>query len=113
MAGYSSDFKGFFCVGSDFKENLIKENPYRRVKGNTELVVNSMFLYRGYFLHPFFSVARKIASVSPALRFIDTVWTINCLAFNTLLKASKDDLKTLNIEYHEVNPSWNYTLYPN
>jgi hypothetical protein len=35
-----------------------------------------MFLYRGYFLHPFFSVARKIASVSPALRFIDTVWTM-------------------------------------
>jgi len=29
------------------------------------------------------------------------------------LKASKDDLKTLNIEYHEVNPLWNYTLYPN
>ncbi|MDL1981651.1 MAG: hypothetical protein LWX02_09335 [Deltaproteobacteria bacterium] len=58
----------------------MKENPYRRVKGNTELVVNLMFLYRGYFLHPFFSVARKIVSVSPALRFIDTVWTINCLA---------------------------------
>ena len=29
------------------------------------------------------------------------------------IKASKDDLKKLNIKYHEVNPSWNYTLYPN
>jgi hypothetical protein len=29
------------------------------------------------------------------------------------LKASEDDLKNLKIKYHEVNPSWNYTLYPN
>jgi hypothetical protein len=29
------------------------------------------------------------------------------------IKASKDDLEKLNIERHEVNPSWNYTLYPN
>lgn len=29
------------------------------------------------------------------------------------LKASEDDLKKLNIEYHEVNPSWNYTISPN
>ncbi|MCP4628858.1 MAG: hypothetical protein GY850_35925, partial [bacterium] len=29
------------------------------------------------------------------------------------IKASEDDLKKLNIKYHEVNPSWNYTLYPN
>ncbi len=29
------------------------------------------------------------------------------------IKASEDDLKKLNIKYHEVNPSWNSTLYPN
>ena len=29
------------------------------------------------------------------------------------IKASKDDLKKLNIKYHETNPSWNYTLSPN
>ena len=29
------------------------------------------------------------------------------------LRASEDDLKKLNIEYHEVNPSWNYTISPN
>lgn len=29
------------------------------------------------------------------------------------LKASEEDLKKLKIEYHELNPSWNYTLYPN
>jgi len=29
------------------------------------------------------------------------------------IKASMDDLKMLNIKRHEINPSWNYTLYPN
>lgn len=29
------------------------------------------------------------------------------------LKASRTDLRKLNIHHHEVNPSWNYTLYPN
>ncbi len=29
------------------------------------------------------------------------------------LKASKENLENLNIERHEINPSWNYTLYPN
>lgn len=29
------------------------------------------------------------------------------------LKASKKDLENLNIQRHKVNPSWNYTLYPN
>ena len=29
------------------------------------------------------------------------------------LKASRKDLENLNIQHHEVNPSWNYTLYPN
>ncbi len=29
------------------------------------------------------------------------------------LKASKDDLRNLNINYHEINPSWNYTIFPN
>jgi hypothetical protein len=28
------------------------------------------------------------------------------------IKASEEDMKSLNIQYHEVNPSWNYTLYP-
>jgi hypothetical protein len=29
------------------------------------------------------------------------------------LSASEEDLSKLNIERHEVNPLWNYTLYPN
>ena len=29
------------------------------------------------------------------------------------LKASKENLEQLNIKRHEVNPLWNYTLYPN
>jgi len=29
------------------------------------------------------------------------------------LKASKENLENLNIERHEINPSWNYTSYPN
>ncbi|GAG81500.1 unnamed protein product, partial [marine sediment metagenome] len=29
------------------------------------------------------------------------------------LKASEDDLKNLNINYHEINSSWNYTISPN
>ncbi len=29
------------------------------------------------------------------------------------IKATKDDLNRLNIKKHEVNPTWNYTLYPN
>jgi hypothetical protein len=28
------------------------------------------------------------------------------------LKASKSEIESLNIERHEVNPAWNYTLYP-
>ncbi|MBT4088360.1 MAG: hypothetical protein HN580_15625, partial [Deltaproteobacteria bacterium] len=28
------------------------------------------------------------------------------------LKASKEDIKKLNIKRHELNPSWNYTLSP-
>ena len=30
-----------------------------------------------------------------------------------LFKGIKDDLEKLNIELHEINPSWNYTRYPN
>jgi len=29
------------------------------------------------------------------------------------LKASKKDSKMLKIQKHKINPSWNYTLYPN
>lgn len=29
------------------------------------------------------------------------------------LKASKDELKNLNIIYHDINSSWNYTISPN
>lgn len=29
------------------------------------------------------------------------------------LKASKDDLKKINIVHHELNPLWNYTISPN
>ena len=28
------------------------------------------------------------------------------------IKALKDDLENLNIKYHEINPSWNYTISP-
>lgn len=29
------------------------------------------------------------------------------------IKATEDDLNRLNIKNHKVNPTWNYTLYPN
>lgn len=29
------------------------------------------------------------------------------------IKASKSDLEKLNIDYHEINPAWNYTILPN
>lgn len=29
------------------------------------------------------------------------------------LKATKDEIKNLNIRYHKINPDWNYTIYPN
>lgn len=29
------------------------------------------------------------------------------------IKSSKNDFENLNINYHEVNPSWNYTISPN
>ena len=29
------------------------------------------------------------------------------------IKASDEQLNTLNIKHHKINPSWNYTIYPN
>ena len=56
------------------------------------------------------------------LKYTQTTKTEKGLVVNAMLvekqykkgiKASKDDLKYLNINYHEINPSWNYTISPN
>jgi hypothetical protein len=56
------------------------------------------------------------------LKYTQTTKTEKGLVVNAMLvekqykkgiKASKDDLKNLNINYHEINPSWNYTISPN
>lgn len=56
------------------------------------------------------------------LKYTQTTKTEKGLEVNAMLvgkqykkgiKASKDDLKNLNINYHEINPSWNYTISPN
>lgn len=55
------------------------------------------------------------------LKYTQTTKTEKGLVVNAMLvekqykkgiKASKDDLKNLNINYHEINPSWNYTISP-
>jgi hypothetical protein len=33
--------------------------------------------------------------------------------YKTGLKASKEELKNLNIRLHPINPDWNYTIFPN
>lgn len=56
------------------------------------------------------------------LKYTQTTKTEKGLEVNAVLvdkkyikgiKASKSDLQNLNIEYHEINPSWNYTISPN
>lgn len=56
------------------------------------------------------------------LKYTQTTKTEKGLVVNAMLvekqykkgiKASKDDLKNLNINYHEINPPWNYTISPN
>ncbi len=56
------------------------------------------------------------------LKYTQTTKTTKGLEVNAVLvdkkyekgiKASKNDLKKLNIKYHEVNSSWNYTIFPN
>ena len=56
------------------------------------------------------------------LKYTQTTKTTKGLEVNAILvdkkyekgiKASKNDLKKLNIKYHEVNSSWNYTIFPN
>jgi hypothetical protein len=56
------------------------------------------------------------------LKYTQTTKTEKGLVVNAILvdkqykkgiKASKDDLKNLNINYHEINPQWNYSILPN
>jgi len=66
--------------------------------------------------------ATPLIDYETVLKYTKSTKTTTGLRVNAMLvdkkykkgiKASKDDLKKLNIKYHEVNPSWNYTLYPN
>jgi len=66
--------------------------------------------------------ATPLINYETVLRYTKSTKTTTGLRVNAILvdkkyekgiKASEDDLKKLNIKYHEVNPSWNYTLYPN
>ncbi len=47
----------------------------------------------------------------------DTGLSVNAVLVEKLyekgIKASKEELKMLNVKKHETNPSWNYTLCPN
>lgn len=56
------------------------------------------------------------------LKYTQTTKTEKGLEVNAVLvnkkyikgiKASKSDLQNLNIKYHEINPTWNYTISPN
>ena len=42
-------------------------------------------------------------------RFISDLLGLNIKG----LKAIKEDLDSLNIVQHDINPEWNYTIYPN
>ncbi len=66
--------------------------------------------------------ATPLKDYETVLKYTKSTKTTTGLRVNAMLvdkkykkniKASKDDLKKLNIKPHEVNPSWNYTLYPN
>lgn len=65
--------------------------------------------------------ATPLIDYETVLKYTKSTKTTTGLRVNAILvdkkykkgiKASEDDLKKLNIKYHEVNPSWNYTLYP-
>ena len=66
--------------------------------------------------------ATPLIDYETVLKYTKSTKTTTGLRVNAILvdkkykkgiKASADDLKKLNVKYHEVNPSWNYTLYPN
>ena len=66
--------------------------------------------------------ATPLVDYETVLKYTKSTTTTTGLTVNAVLvdkqyekgqKASEDDLKTLNIKYHEVNHLWNYTLYPN
>jgi len=66
--------------------------------------------------------AAPLRDYETVLKYTKSTKTTTGLRVNAMLvdkkyekniKASKNDLKKLNIKHHEVNPSWNYTLYPN
>ncbi len=66
--------------------------------------------------------ATPLVDYETVLKYTKSTTTTTGLTVNAVLvekqyekgqKASEDDLKTLNIKYHEVNHVWNYTLYPN
>lgn len=65
--------------------------------------------------------ATPLVDYETVLKYTKSTTTTTGLSVNAVLvekqyekgqKASEDELKTLNITYHKVNPSWNYTLSP-
>jgi len=63
-----------------------------------------------------------LISYETVLKYTQNIKTTTGLRVNAMLvdkqykkgiKASKQDIEKLNIKYHELNPSWNYTIYPN
>lgn len=66
--------------------------------------------------------ATPLVDYETVLKYTKSTTTSTGLKVNAVLidkkyekgkKASEDDLRKLNIDYHEINKSWNYTLYPN
>lgn len=66
--------------------------------------------------------ATPLKDYETVLKYTKSTKTTTGLRVNAILvdkkyekgiKATDDELKNLNITYHEVNPSWNYTLSPN
>ena len=66
--------------------------------------------------------AAPLKNFETVLKYTKRTKTITGLSVNAVLvdkkyekgiKASEEDLRKLNIVYHDVNSTWNYTLYPN
>jgi hypothetical protein len=66
--------------------------------------------------------ATPLKDYDTVLKYTKSTKTTTGLSINAILvdkkyekgiKATDDEQKNLKITYHEVNPSWNYTLSPN
>jgi hypothetical protein len=66
--------------------------------------------------------AAPLIDFETVLKYTKTTKTTTGLSVNAILvdknyqkgiKATEDNLNNLNIKNHEINPTWNYTLYPN